>query len=673
MKIADAPRLPKLPFILSDVALLAFGWFIAARHPNPLSPLPLIEITGCVVAGMVVLMIPYLVNYGRDQEDAATSLRDELSEQFKRLIAASEHLQHATVQLKSIEEASAKNVEAAERLPYRMQEKIAEFNLQLAEAGNKEKAMIAQELAQLRAGESELLSKVSDQIAQALTGWAKIEADARQQFADTAARERDLFEQQLAKVRATENEQIAAVDSEVTKALAGWVKIELDARRQLSAVNELQEKLAGMLATVDTRIGSLEATVDVAVKAAERFQTASPGPAVVPPASPAPGADTPIADQPEPAARAGEPPPAIAGAIPASEAPSTEPSDDRASPEPVPPDPESGALDAPLPAMISESIGATESVSVPAESPSPSDPISAVPETIAPPALPEPDAAQILSATTTEETGAPPASSSVGMSSVDVGDISKYDISPPEPVVATDAGVETAATEPLPAMPAPALDTAASSRLSASEPPPDVPAVEPLPEPTPDSPAMVQPDAPEPSASTPEVAAPPAPPRPRKPRAPRKPKPEGSAPAEAATETVSSPAPGSESPMVRPPPAELISEPVSDEPPAPENFSQLPPEENKPAANPAADGRTRLTVISYIGIGNKLHLRGDGPGLSWTKGVPLQFVSIGRWRWETDAASAPVVCRIYKNDKLEAPIGPLTLAPGTEQEISATF
>jgi len=125
--------------------------------------------------------------------------------------------------------------------------------------------------------------------------------------------------------------------------------------------------------------------------------------------------------------------------------------------------------------------------------------------------------------------------------------------------------------------------------------------------------------------------------------------------------------------MVRPPPAELISEPVSDEPPAPENFSQLPPEENKPAANPAADGRTRLTVISYIGIGNKLHLRGDGPGLSWTKGVPLQFVSIGRWRWETDAASAPVVCRIYKNDKLEAPIGPLTLAPGTEQEISATF
>ena len=125
--------------------------------------------------------------------------------------------------------------------------------------------------------------------------------------------------------------------------------------------------------------------------------------------------------------------------------------------------------------------------------------------------------------------------------------------------------------------------------------------------------------------------------------------------------------------MVRPPPVELISEPVVDEPPAPETFSQLPPEENKPAANRSADGRTRLTVTSYIGIGNKLHLRGEGPGLSWNKGVPLQFVSIGRWRWETDKATEPVVCRIYKNDKLEAPGGPLTLLPGTEQEVSASF
>ena len=87
----------------------------------------------------------------------------------------------------------------------------------------------------------------------------------------------------------------------------------------------------------------------------------------------------------------------------------------------------------------------------------------------------------------------------------------------------------------------------------------------------------------------------------------------------------------------------------------------------------SADGLTRLTVVSYIGIGNKLYLRGEGPGLSWDKGVPLQFVSIGRWRWETGDATAPVKCKVYKNDKVEAPLGTLMLPSGTEQEVTAAF
>jgi len=53
--------------------------------------------------------------------------------------------------------------------------------------------------------------------------------------------------------------------------------------------------------------------------------------------------------------------------------------------------------------------------------------------------------------------------------------------------------------------------------------------------------------------------------------------------------------------------------------------------------------------------------------------VPLQFVSIGRWRWETGDATAPITCKVYKNDKLEAPVGLITLAPGTEQEVTAAF
>ncbi|HTX67481.1 MAG TPA: hypothetical protein VMD31_17055 [Opitutaceae bacterium] len=415
MKFADAPRLPKLPFILGDIALLLLAAFVADRHPNPLTPLPLLIITACVVAGVVATMIPFLVNYARDQEEAATSLRQELGEQFKRLMAASEHLQHATAQLKTIEEIATKNLQAAEKLPYRLQEKIAEFNQQLAETENEEQEALNQELAALRASESERLAGIADKIARAAAEWTKLEAELRKQLAEAA---------------------------------------------------QLEPKLTAVLATLDARIAALAA--------------AAPAPVFT---APAPIA---IPTIPPPAA---EPPPVAAAAEP---------------------------------------------VAAPAA------------------AAPAPD-------------GAPVAESA------------------------------------------------------------------------------------------------PAPKPPRKPRPPRKPKVEESAP-EAA-------------PVVAPvsAPTELIAEPVTDEPPPPENFSQVPAEEAKAAPAASADGRTRLTVVSYIGIGNKLYLRGEGPGLSWDKGVPLQFVSIGRWRWETGDATAPVSCKVLKNDKLEAPGGAITLAPGTEQEITTSF
>ena len=108
----------------------------------------------------------------------------------------------------------------------------------------------------------------------------------------------------------------------------------------------------------------------------------------------------------------------------------------------------------------------------------------------------------------------------------------------------------------------------------------------------------------------------------------------------------------------------------------------LPPlegEDTPPAADEAqmsalsSDGVTRLLVTAYIGIGNKLFLRGDGPGLSWDKGVALQFVSIGKWRWETADAVAPFRAKLYKNDEQECGIGEIGVDPGHQCEVVAKF
>ena len=126
-------------------------------------------------------------------------------------------------------------------------------------------------------------------------------------------------------------------------------------------------------------------------------------------------------------------------------------------------------------------------------------------------------------------------------------------------------------------------------------------------------------------------------------------------------------------PVAKPAPRRKAPPPIDDNP---DFFEAAPPDEEPAEATTArsADGATRLIVTAYIGIGNKLYVRGDGPGLHPDQGVPLQFVSIGKWRWETDDATAPVKVRLYKNDQIECTaLGEVTVAPGNQHEVSASF
>jgi hypothetical protein len=114
------------------------------------------------------------------------------------------------------------------------------------------------------------------------------------------------------------------------------------------------------------------------------------------------------------------------------------------------------------------------------------------------------------------------------------------------------------------------------------------------------------------------------------------------------------------------PASTLVGESTTD------NDDQSAPSPAEPALS--HDGFTRLVVTAYIGIGNKLFIRGDGPGLRRDKGLPLQFVSIGKWRWENAELLFPAKVRIYKNDQIECTaLGELTLEPGYHHEVTAQF
>ena len=425
MNLDPAPRQSKLVYLAIDAGLLLTAFVIVYFAKNPYAPLPFVSAVLCVVLAAIIGLVPFLIDYAADSAEYVQSERGRVTDQVQRLHAATESLARAAAQIKAVEEAVHKTAHAAENLPYRMQEKLAEFNEALAEKETEERDALERELDELRAANATNLKAVADKIAKSTTEWTALETAARKQLASA---------------------------------------------QEASA--KLHDQLQATLAQLDARIAGLQ-------KAASA---------------------------------------------------------------------------APAPSFAKATEGTAAEIQVEAATITPQSP-----EAIASPSV---------------------ASAKEGVI---------------ESVTLTDG-------------PAPAAEEA----------------------------------------------------KPRKPRAPRKPKPEDTLAAMSAE-----PAPSESSPVA---PAEIAPAAASEEP-----ASVVEEAPAKAESSASSDGATRLLVTAYIGIGNKLFIRGEGPGLSWDKGVPMQFVSIGKWGWASHDATGPVKCKLYKNDETAALSGEVTLEPGKHVEVTALF
>lgn len=85
------------------------------------------------------------------------------------------------------------------------------------------------------------------------------------------------------------------------------------------------------------------------------------------------------------------------------------------------------------------------------------------------------------------------------------------------------------------------------------------------------------------------------------------------------------------------------------------------------------DGATRLLVGAFIGISNKLFIRGEGPGLSWDKGKPMELVGIGKWEWKSYDVHSTINCKVLINDEQWTDSEIIAIKPNTTFETSASF
>ena len=577
--------LPIWLFVVTDLALVGAAAVVAFRSAQPLSSGAMLWIVALVASGAIVGLVPIIARYERQKNETLDNRQRALETLSQTVAASAEQISIATGSLNEIAELAQKNLRQTEHLPHKLQEKIAEFQAQLAAADDTEKEELEKELNELRASESERLDSISTKIARSTVDWAKLETAAAQHLsaateaiaklpANTTAaiaKAQAAADHALAEARLAAAKTIAEAEAAATRAITRTQAASLaaldakliESESRLAnatttsadrAATELRSTFASANTTLESKIVQLEAL-------ALRFESLA---AKMHEAPITPSAPPLVEIQPEP------PPPAaseghtaaaeIVPSIPV-EAPTHPPSKRhrRARRE------ESNVAET-APAPISESpvSGAGAVTVAPAEADAPAVP-------------------------------------------------------PPEPAAA-----------PLPVEEPPPVPAEKIAEVASVVPDSSAPFIEP----PPSEPAVTASSTP--SDATVE-AEPPTPIQTGRKRAARKPEPDPS-----------------------------LDLPLEDSP-----ASAAPGHVERTLAS---DGATRLLATAYIGIGNRLFIRGDGPGLSWEKGVPLQFVSIGKWRWETNEANAPVRFRLYKNDELECTaLGEQTLEPGHLQEMTATF
>jgi hypothetical protein len=93
-----------------------------------------------------------------------------------------------------------------------------------------------------------------------------------------------------------------------------------------------------------------------------------------------------------------------------------------------------------------------------------------------------------------------------------------------------------------------------------------------------------------------------------------------------------------------------------------------------PAPAPAPQGpKTVVTAKVDVGFGNTLYIRGEGPGLTWDSGVPLDCAGAAEWTISFSGAQRPIVFKFLLNDETWAAGENLTVAPGASGEFTPVF
>jgi molecular chaperone GrpE (heat shock protein) len=157
MNTRTAPALNKIPFLVGDVLLLGLAVWILQTQPHPLSLRALALCASLAALGVVVSVLPFVLEYKAALKCAEAEKLSDTVAQINQLEQLAKQISAATGQWQDVQTAAGKTAGAAKEIADQMAAEIEGFTDFAKQAHEGEKASLRLEVEKLRRSEGEWL------------------------------------------------------------------------------------------------------------------------------------------------------------------------------------------------------------------------------------------------------------------------------------------------------------------------------------------------------------------------------------------------------------------------------------------------------------------------------------------------------------------------------------
>jgi len=150
-------KIAKWPFLLGDVLLLAFAFFIVWKSPHPI---PQWEIIACFVSagfGTVIGILPFILDYRAAGKLVEADALGAVAEKIQNLEQLAAQITSATNQWEIAQGQAEKTSAGAKEIADKMAAEVREFSEFMGKMNDSEKATLRLEVEKLHRGEAEWL------------------------------------------------------------------------------------------------------------------------------------------------------------------------------------------------------------------------------------------------------------------------------------------------------------------------------------------------------------------------------------------------------------------------------------------------------------------------------------------------------------------------------------